>query len=80
MDILYFSSGMLTVAFLYAVVGVFKLKQQVKQLENFAEDIQRQTDQNLFDTSRHLSEQADEIYRFVDSRVDKLEARLTKNS
>jgi len=80
MDILYFSSGMLTVAFLYAVVGVFKLKQQVKQLENFAESIQRQTDQNLFDNSRHLSEQADEIYRFVDSRVDKLEARLTKNS
>ena len=98
MDILYFSSGMLTVAFLYAVVGVFKLKQRVDFLEiekdqlhnlrNIAidevnkqiEDTKRETDQSVWDLSRNISDQADELYRFVDSRVDKLEARLTKNS
>ena len=98
MEILYFSSGMLTVAFLYAVVGVFKLKQRVSFLEidkdqlhnlrNIAidevnrkiETTKQETDQNVWDLSRNISDQADEIYRHIDSRLDKLETRLTKNS
>ena len=75
MDILYFSSGILAVAFCYAVAGVFKLKQQVKQLETYKQE----TDQNVWDLSRNISDQADEIYRHIDSRLDKLEDRLTKN-
>ena len=76
MNILYFSSGILAVAFCYAVVGVFKLRQQVKQLETYKQE----TDQNVWDLSRNISDQADEIYRHIDSRLDKLENRLTKNS
>ena len=98
MEILYFSSGMLTVAFLYAVVDVFKLKQRVDFLEiekdqlhnlrNIAidevnrqiETTKQETDQNVWDLSRNISDQADEIYRHIDSRLDKLENRLTQNS
>jgi ribosome-associated translation inhibitor RaiA len=34
----------------------------------------------VWDLSRNISDQADEIYRHIDSRLDKLEDRLTKNS
>jgi len=76
MEVLFYSLGVLTVAFLYAVVSVFKLRQQIKQLEIYKQE----TDQNVWDLSRNISDQADEIYRTLDSRLDKLEDRLTKNS
>ena len=42
MEILYFSSGILTVALAYAVVGVFKLKQRVEFLEIEKDQLERQ--------------------------------------
>jgi len=69
MEILYFSSGILAVALIYAVVGVFKLRQQVQHLDNGVDDVHRRIDGNI-----------DEIYRTLDSRLDKLENRLKANS
>jgi len=69
MEILYFSSGILTVALIYVVVGVFKLRQQVQHLSNGVDDVHRRIDNDV-----------DELYRTLDSRLDKLENRLTKNS
>ena len=69
MEILYFSLGALAVALSYAVVSVFKLSKTVKGLQDYSNDL-----------AREIATAQDELYRFVDSRVDKLEDRLTKNS
>ena len=69
MEILYFSSGILAVALVYAVAGVFKLRQQVQHLDNGVDDVHRRIDVNT-----------DEFYRALDSRLDKLENRLKANS
>ncbi len=69
MEILYFSSGILAVALIYAVAGVFKLRQQVQHLDNGVDDAHRRIDNNT-----------DELYRALDSRLDKLENRLKANS
>ena len=69
MEILLFSSGVLAVALVYAVVGVFKLRQKVQHLDNGVDDAHRRIDNNT-----------DELYRALDSRLDKLENRLKANS
>ena len=69
MEILYFSSGILAVALIYAVAGVFKLRQKVQHLDNGVGDAHRRIDNNT-----------DELYRALDSRLDKLENRLKANS
>ena len=69
MEILYFSSGILAVALIYAVVGVFKLRQKVQHLDNGVDDAHRRIDNNT-----------DELYRALDSRLDKLENSLKANS
>ena len=69
MEVLFYSLGVLTVAFLYAVVSVFKVKQKVQHLDNGVDEVHRRIDNNT-----------DELYRSLDSRLDKLEDRLTKNS
>ena len=69
MEILYFSSGILAVALIYAVAGVFKLRQKVQHLDNGGDDVHRRIDNNT-----------DELYRALDSRLDKLENRLKANS
>jgi hypothetical protein len=79
MEILYFGLGMLTVALVYAVVGVFRLRKLFKRvsvrnrkaissLEKFTEEI-----------SREVGVAQDEMYRYIDSRLDKLENRLTNS-
>ena len=69
MEILYFSSGILAVALVYAVAGVFKLRQQVQYLNNGVDDVHRRIDVTT-----------DELIRTLDSRLDKLENRLKANS
>lgn len=69
MEILYFSLGTLAVALSYAVVSVFKLNKTVKSLEEYSNEL-----------AREIATAQDELYRHIDSRVDKLENRLTKNS
>lgn len=69
MEIFYFSSGIVAVALIYAVAGVFKLRQQVQHLDNGVDGVHRRIDNDV-----------DELYRTLDSRLDKLENRLTKNS
>ena len=65
MEILYFSSGILTVALAYAVVGVFKLKQRVEFLEIEKDQLHNLRQIEVGDANRRM-----------DSRLDKLEHRL----
>ena len=78
MEILYFSSGILTVALAYAVVGVFKLKQRVEFLEIEKDQLHNLRQIEVGDANRRIDEAVDSIYRSMDSRLDKLEHRLNK--
>ena len=76
MEILLFSSGILTVALVYAVVGVFKLKQRVDFLEIEKDQLHNLRQIEVGDANRRIDEAVDSIYRTMDSRLDKLEHRL----
>ena len=78
MEILYFSSGILTVALAYAVVGVFKLKQRVELLEIEKDQLHNLRQIEVGDANRRIDEAVSDIYRAMDSRLDKLEHRLVK--
>ena len=80
MEILLFSSGILTVALVYAVVGVFKLKQRVDFLEIEKDQIHNLRQIEIGDANRRIDEAVNEIYRSMDSRLDKLEHKLTADS
>ena len=76
MEYFYFSSGILTVALAYAVVGVFKLKQWVSFLEIEKDQLHNLRQIEIGDANRRIDEAVDSIYRSMDSRLDKLEHRL----
>ena len=78
MEILYFSSGILTVALAYAVMGVFKLKQRVEFLEIEKDQLHNLRQIEIGDANKRIDEAVDSIYRSMDSRLDKLEHRLNK--
>ena len=80
MEILYFSSGILTVALAYAVVGVFKLKQRVEFLEIEKDQLHNLRQIEVGDANRRIDDAVNDIYRSMDSRLDKLEHKLTANS
>ena len=76
MEILLFSSGVLAVALVYAVVSVFKLKQRVDFLEREKDQIHNLRQIEIGDANKRIDEAVDSIYRSMDSRLDKLEHRL----
>ena len=80
MEILLFSSGILTVALVYAVVGVFKLKQRVNFLEIEKDQLHNLRQIEVGDVHRRIDDTTDELQRIMDSRLDKLEHKLTANS
>ena len=80
MEILLFSSGILTVALIYAVVGVFKLKQRVDFLEIEKDQLHNLRQIEVGDANRRIDDAVNDIYRSMDSRLDKLEHKLKANS
>ena len=80
MEILLFSSGILTVALVYAVVGVFKLKQRVDFLEIEKDQLHNLRQIEVGDANRRIDDAVNDIYRSMDSRLDKLEHKLKANS
>lgn len=80
MEILLFSSGVLTVALIYTVVGVFKLKQRVDFLEIEKDQLHNLRAIEIGDANRRIDDAVNDIYRSMDSRLDKLEHKLTADS
>jgi hypothetical protein len=80
MEILYFSSGILTVVLVYMVVSVFKLNKKVNLLEE-SEDFAKIEYNNIYRTIEinddKITREIENIYRTIDSRVDKLDNRLS---
>ena len=71
-----------------ALTGVFKLKKEIKSLENHTLHLQQQSESNLTDIHRRIDADNKEIERAIsnqiailnksiDSRIDKLEHRVT---
>jgi len=70
----------------YATVGVFKVKNEVRNHEDQIDQLYRdikQTERDLIDNLNNeildKQNQIDEIYRFIDSRFDKFENKLKNN-
>ena len=80
MEILLFSSGVLAVALVYAVVSVFKLKQRVDFLKIDIDQLHNLRAIEIDDVNRRIDNNTDELYRTLDSRLDKLEHKLTADS
>ena len=80
MEILLFSSGVLAVALVYAVVSVFKLKQRVDFLEIEKNQLHNLRQIEVGDVHRRIDDTTEELQRIMDSRLDKLEHKLTADS
>ena len=93
MEILAFILGIGTVTSIVVVVVMFMNSKQIKELNKQIENL-KSTDDNIdnnmynleiriLDTIREVDtnqrRENEEIYRFVDSRVDKLEDKIYKN-
>ena len=93
MEILAFILGVSAVAAIVVVVVTFMNNKQIKELNKQIENL-KSTDDNIdnnmynleiriLDTIREVDtnqrRENEEIYRFVDSRVDKLEDKIYKN-
>jgi hypothetical protein len=76
MEILYFSLGAVTVALAYAVVGVFRLNRRLKRVAVRSKKGVSYVERGLDDISSRLDSEVNELYRTIDSRLDKLEHRL----
>jgi predicted Holliday junction resolvase-like endonuclease len=98
MEVLFYSLGVLTVAFLYTVVSVFKLNKKVDSLEDSVEsekkqmsielnEIYREMDvrinhhatQPIREINENIAHEIEYLQRTIDSRVDKLENKLTNS-
>ena len=80
----FFSLGMVTVIAVLLIGGIFKLKKQVQDLQENVRNIYDQlgeTHRRVEDQLRNLDKRVDEeiraLYVTLDSRLDKLENKLT---
>lgn len=83
-QILAFVLGVSAVIFVWIVVVAFKTARKVKNMESALEGIFHQMDRNDELVNRRIDQEIDrmdkiyaECTRYTDSRVDKLEAKLT---
>ena len=81
MEILSFVLGMSVVVVIavsvVAVIGFVKARKIEKELEHMGEDIYRQIDSNQTEFHRRTDELENHIFSQLDSRLDKLEQKLT---
>ena len=83
MDILSFVLGISVVVVIavsvVAVIGFVKARKIEKELERIGEDVYSQIDRNQTDFNRRADELENHIFSQLDSRLDKLEQKLTNN-
>jgi signal transduction histidine kinase len=81
MEILSFVLGMSVVVVIgvsvVAVIGFVKARKIEKELESIGEDVYRQIERNQIDFNRRVDELENHIFSQLDSRLDKLEQKLT---
>ena len=83
MEILSFVLGMsvvvVIVVSIVAVIGFVKARKIEEELERIGEDVYRKIDSNQTDFNRRADELENNVFSQLDSRLDKLEQKLTNN-
>ena len=81
MDILSFGLGIAVVVIIglsvISVIAFFKARKIERQIEELESAIFRQIETNIAETHRRIDDFEREIYSQLDSRLDKLENKLT---
>ena len=81
MDILSFGLGIAVVVIIglsvISVIAFFKVKKIERQIEELESAIFRQIEINIAETHRRIDDFEREVYSQLDSRLDKLENKLT---
>ncbi len=81
MDILSFGLGIALVVIIglsvISVIAFFKVKKIEKQIEHLESAIFREIETQIAETHRRIDDFEREIYSQLDSRLDKLENKLT---
>jgi cell division protein ZapA (FtsZ GTPase activity inhibitor) len=80
-----FGLGAVTVLIILGIVVVFKLVKQVKELKSFAQILETWVERNDELVNRRIDGEINrvnkmdtDLYSFIDSRLDKLENKLSK--
>jgi hypothetical protein len=80
-----FGLGAITVLIILGIVVVFKLVKQVKELKLTTQNLEMWVERNDEMVNRRIDGEIDrvnkmdtDIYSFIDSRLDKLENKLSK--
>jgi len=81
MDILSFGLGIAVVVIIglsvISVIAFFKARKIERQIEELESAIFRQIETNIAETHRRIDDFEREVYSQLDSRLDKLENKLT---
>lgn len=81
MDILSFGLGIAVVVIIglsvISVIAFFKARKIEQQIEHLESAIYRQIETEIADTHRRIDDLEREVYSQLDSRLDKLENKLT---
>lgn len=62
----------------YASIGVFKVKTEIKKVNQSLEHLSNDFNNDIKDLQLYYQNQIDDIYRQIDSRFDKLENKINK--
>jgi cell division protein ZapA (FtsZ GTPase activity inhibitor) len=80
-----FGLGAVTVLIILGIVVVFKLVKQVRELKSFAQILETWVERNDELVNRRIDGEINrvnkmdtDLYSFIDSRLDKLENKLSK--
>jgi len=81
MDILSFGLGIAVVVIIglsvIAVIAFVKARKIERQIEELESAIFRQIDTEITETNRRITDFEKDVYSYLDSRLDKLENKLT---
>jgi hypothetical protein len=81
MELTSFIIGVLTVVFILDLVGMFMIIKKINKNQENIQDCQSNIEhihRIIDERSQGINLQIDEVYRQMDSRLDKLENKLTK--
>ena len=71
-QLLIYGLGVLTVLALAGVVSMFRSQRQIAALQSQVEYLERRVDEEI----RDVRSDFDEVYKYVDSRTDRMESRI----
>ena len=75
-QLLIYGLGVLTVLALAGVVSMFKSQRQIAALQYQVEYLEKRVDEEVDGLHKSQRSDFDEVYRYIDSRTDRMESRI----